>query len=159
MKLLASNIIEKYGTNNPYELCKLAGVLIVQEPLGNIHGYYNKVGGQKFIHVNDKLPEYFQGYVVAHMLYRVFTNPDEMLFLKRKSSQSFTEAESRANAFALNLSRYNDESDLDVHEFLYMCGLSERDTDDLFVRLYRAWDPKKTMNRDALFKYVISQMR
>lgn len=158
MKVLASSIVNKYGTRDPYKLCKLNDILIIQEPLGNIQGYYNNVDGQKFIHVNDKLPEYYQSYVIAHMLYRVFTNPEEMLFLKRKTAKHFTESERLANAFALNLAFPKRVAEIKTNNFLYLCGLSDNDIEDLFNRLYRVWDPKHTMNRDDLFRFVIDSL-
>lgn len=96
----ASEVIQKYNTNNPYEIAKNSKVVVILEPLGNIRGYYNKACGQKFIHVNDKLPMDKRPFVVSHLLYPALKDQDEMYILTGKNNSKFAET---ANAFALNL--------------------------------------------------------
>ena len=62
----ASEVIQKY---NPYEIAKANKIVVILEPLGKIHGYYNKACGQKFIHVNDKLSAQDRSHVVLQLLY------------------------------------------------------------------------------------------
>lgn len=91
----------KFKSNDPYQIAKDNGIMVIVEPLANIHGYYNNVLGKKFIHVNDMLPEYFRRFVVAHMLYGATYKPNEMMFLREKST--FTKTEVAANKFASEL--------------------------------------------------------
>lgn len=159
MKVLASEIIKKYQTRDPFAIAKKGGVLIIKEPLGNICGYYDNASGQKFIHLNDSLPEYYQDYVAARMLYRVFTNPDEMLFLKEKRAALFTELEKEANKFANNLLIADEDINMPIQEFFIKYGLNDNDIGDLETRLYRIWNPEKNMPFKELFWHVIARVR
>lgn len=96
----ASEVIQKYNTNNPYEIAKTSKIVVILEPLGNIQGYYNKACGQKFIHVNDKLPMEHRPFIVSHLLYPALKDQDEMYLLTVKNNSKFAEA---ANTFASNL--------------------------------------------------------
>lgn len=159
MKVLASEVIKKYQTRDPFAIAKKSSALIIREPLGNIYGYYDNTSGQKFIHLNDSLPEYYQGYVAAHMLYRVFTNPSEMLFLKEKRAALFTESEKEANKFANNLLIADEDINMPIQEFFVKHGLNDNDIEDLEARLYRIWDPEKNMPFEELFWHVIAHVR
>lgn len=74
-------------SKDPYIIAKENNILIVAEPLAKIGGYYNKVMNQKFIHINDGLPEHFQKYIVAFLLRSALHRPNEMLFLTRDQVQ------------------------------------------------------------------------
>ena len=140
MKNLAKEVMEKHNTRNPYEIARKENIVVVIEELGNVFGYYNQVMGQKFIHVNESLPAYFQSYVVAHMLYAAFTNNEGMQFLKEKAAAKFIESEKAANQFAIYLAF----GELDLAESLAQrmkdYGLTEEDILDLSDRLKRIWD-------------------
>lgn len=86
----ASEVIQKY---NPYEIAKTNRIVVILEPLGNIHGYYNKAHGQRFIHINDRLPIEERPCVVSHLLYPALKNQDELYLMKNDAqlAQSCTE--------------------------------------------------------------------
>lgn len=52
VKSTVNQLVEKYGTNDPFKLAKYIGILIVFEPLGNTLGYYNKHFRIPIIHIN-----------------------------------------------------------------------------------------------------------
>lgn len=85
-----------------YNLAKQHGVLIIGEPLGDFHGYYSQIDGQKIIHVNTRVPKPFQKYVVAFLLYGAANRPEEPLYLK-KTNQIYSEREREAALFTLEL--------------------------------------------------------
>lgn len=91
----------KSNITDPYQIARENNVIIIAEPLANIHGYYNNVMNRKFIHVSETIPEYFRRFVVAHLLYGVIHNPDEMMFLYERNT--FTKTEIEANKFAHKL--------------------------------------------------------
>ena len=160
MKLLASKVIRKYGTNDPFEIAAKNDVIIICEPLGNINGYFNRAHGQKFIHINDDLLPYFQKYIVAHLLYQAVTDPDQMMFNKRKKATRFTETETQANMFALNLLLSEEElNKKSVHDVFAMFDVSEEEQEDLFARLYKLWDKEHKMTREELLRHVLSCTR
>lgn len=74
-------------SKDPYIIAKENNIIIVVEPLAKIGGYYNKVMNQKFIHINDELPEHFQEHIIAFLLCGALNKPDEMLFLTRDQVQ------------------------------------------------------------------------
>ena len=73
----ANEVIQKH----PYEIAKANKIIVVLEPLGKIKGYYNKSFGQRFIHVNENLPEHKQHRVVNNILRTALKDQDEMHFL------------------------------------------------------------------------------
>lgn len=156
MKLLASSVKAKYGTSDPFDIARKCSITIIVEPLGNVQGYYNNAFGKKFIHLNEDLPEYYQRYVVAHLLYRAFTSPEEMLFLKSKTATRFTESEAEANRFAVNLMISDEDlTYLSADEIMSKYGLSNADKEELYERLYNLWDENRKMTREELFRHVI----
>jgi Zn-dependent peptidase ImmA (M78 family) len=152
MKNFASEIALKYKTTDAFELAKKNGVIIVKEPLGNIHGYYNTVDKVRFIHINENLPDRYQNYIVAHLMYAHLTNADYM-FLKRKQGMRFTDSEIKANAFALYFSCPKDE--LTVQDLFNVFDYSQSDIDNLLDRLYCTWDKDFTLTPDELLKHVV----
>lgn len=156
MKILASSVIDKYKTRDPFEIAKQNNIFIISEPLGNIYGYYENQLEQKFIHLNDVLPVYYQKYILAHLLYRVFTNPNEMLFLKKKRGLKFTEAEIEANKFAVHLTfdkeEFNKYNSLD--DYFKSLNMSEKDVSDLFKRLDSIWGFGKTPSKENLMTVI-----
>lgn len=156
MKILASNIIAKYNTRDPFEIAKQNDIFIISEPLGNIYGYYENQLEQKFIHVNDDLPAYYKKYVVAHLLYRFFTKPHEMLFLKKKRGLNFTQFEIEANRFAVHLTfdkeEFNRYNSLD--DYFKSLNMSDEDVKDLFERFDLIWKFGKEPNKENLLVVI-----
>lgn len=68
IKRRVRNLEKKYGTKNPYKLCKMLKIKILYLDLGNIKGIYKKVLTNKFIAINENLDEFCQKIVLAHEL-------------------------------------------------------------------------------------------
>lgn len=68
IKRRVRNLEKKYGTKNPYKLCKMLKIKILYLNLGNIKGIYKKVLTNKFIAINENLDEFCQKIVLAHEL-------------------------------------------------------------------------------------------
>lgn len=66
--LRVKNLMKKYGTKNPYILCKLLKIHIRYMDLGNIKGVYKKIVTNKFIVIDEKLSEIMQLIVLCHEL-------------------------------------------------------------------------------------------
>lgn len=86
----------------PYDIAKQHAILIIGESLGDFHGYYNNIYDQKIIHVNTRVPQAFQKYVVAFLVHGAIQRPNEPLYLK-KTNQTYTDHEREAGVFALRL--------------------------------------------------------
>ena len=159
MKHLAFEVMEKHQSRNPYEIARKENIIVVFEPLGNIYGYYNNAMGQKFIHINEELPEYFQRYVVTHLLYKAFTNSDEMQFLKQKTSNRFTASEIEANKFAAYL-KYDEKELMEAGSFkqaLRNHGMKDEDFDDLSNRIIRFWGNEAGSDIEEQVKFILNK--
>lgn len=62
------NLVKKWGTKNPYKLCKYLKIEILYMDLGKIKGIYKKTLTNKFIVINENLSEFCQMIVLAHEL-------------------------------------------------------------------------------------------
>lgn len=106
IKLRVKNLEKKYGTRDPYKLCKRLKINIIYMDLGEIKGIYKKVVTNKFIVINENLDKFCQKVVLAHELgHAILHHSKEIQALKdydlfpRFSNQ----IEVEANIFAAEL--------------------------------------------------------
>ena len=106
IKLRVKNLEKKYGTRDPYKLCKRLKINIIYMDLGEIKGIYKKVVTNKFIVINENLDKFCQKVVLAHELgHAILHRSKEIQALKdydlfpRFSNQ----IEIEANTFAAEL--------------------------------------------------------
>lgn len=106
IKLRVKNLEKKYGTRDPYKLCKRLKINIIYMDLGEIKGIYKKVVTNKFIVINENLDKFCQKVVLAHELrHAILHHSKEIQTLKdydlfpRFSNQ----IEVEANTFAAEL--------------------------------------------------------
>lgn len=100
------NLEKKYGTRNPYKLCKMMKINIVYIDLGNIKGIYKKVVTNKFIVINENLDKFCQKVVLAHELgHAILHHSKEIQALKDYDlfPQFSNQIEVEANTFAAEL--------------------------------------------------------
>ncbi|OLN21615.1 hypothetical protein BTO30_14130 [Domibacillus antri] len=104
VKDTVQTLIQKYGTNDPFEIADRNNILLSYEPLGRILGYYNMYKRVKFIHINHQLNEIGQRFVCAHELGHAVLHPKANTpFLKRNTLFSVERMEVEANTFAVEL--------------------------------------------------------
>ncbi|MCF0171607.1 MAG: ImmA/IrrE family metallo-endopeptidase [Bacteroidaceae bacterium] len=83
IKKRVKNLIKKYGTKNPYKLCKYLKIEIFYMDLGRVKGIYKKTLTNKFIIINENLSEFSQMIVLVHELgHAVLHNSKEIQALK-----------------------------------------------------------------------------
>ena len=81
--LRVKNLMRKYGTKNPYKLCKLLNIHVRYMDLGNVKGVYKKIVTNKFIIIDEKLSEIMQLVVLCHELaHAVLHNTKEIQSFK-----------------------------------------------------------------------------
>ena len=68
IKNIVDDLVIKYDTRNPYELCDLLSIPILYNNLGNIKGLFQNVQGSPVIHLNNYLSEDELKPVLAHEL-------------------------------------------------------------------------------------------
>ena len=106
IKLRVKNLEKKYGTRDPYKLCRRLKINIIYMDLGEIKGIYKKVVTNKFIVINENLDKFCRKVVLAHELgHAILYHSKEIQALKdydlfpRFSNQ----IEVEANTFAAEL--------------------------------------------------------
>lgn len=110
-----SILVNKHKTNNPFIIAENMGILILHEPLGSIHGYYNKYLRQKFIHINNELEIHDELFTCAHELSHAILHPDANTpFLRSNTLFSLDKLERQANIMASKLILYH----LDISKYL-----------------------------------------
>lgn len=133
--LRVKNLLEKYGTRSPYELCKKLDITIMYRDIGEIKGFFTKVLNKKYIVVNELLDEISQELVLCHELGHAYLhNNEESLFLKVRLGYSNI-FEDEANLFALELlkRRYNVIPD----EVIENCDLGRQTWENLLSLMYK----------------------
>lgn len=91
-----------YKTNNPFDIMKSKNILLIEEELGSIKGYYNMVLRQKQIHLNCNLEGNQRNFTATHELGHAILHPKSNTpFLLANTYQSVNKLEIEANKFAM----------------------------------------------------------
>lgn len=121
--LRVRNLIKKYGTKNPYTLCKILKIHVRYMDLGNVKGVYKKIVTNKFIVIDEKLSEIMQLIVLCHELGHAILH-DTKEIQSFKDYDLFPRISSRiedeANTFAAEL-LFDDNNEI------YETKISEKD--------------------------------
>ena len=99
--LRVKNLIEKYRTKNPFEICKKAGIEILYQDLGEIKGFHVRNVGVSLIIINSKLSELMMIIVLLHELgHAVLKHPTkDISFMKDNFFGYSNQLENEANLF------------------------------------------------------------
>lgn len=129
IQIRVKKLTKKWGTNNPFQLCKYLKIDVVYEDLGNIKGYYTKCLRKKFIVINSELDFFSRKIVLAHELGHALLHHQDILFMKKLFlSHKSSLYEKEANLFAALLLR---EESFFTEEYHSKCGLGYKILDDL----------------------------
>ena len=110
VRAAANALIEKYHTRDPFELAHFCGIVILEEPLGAIHGFYSRSHRQRFIHLNCALDEYCRAFTCSHELGHAVLHPAANTpFLQANTLFPVNRYEIEANRFAVQLLYADDE--------------------------------------------------
>ena len=110
IKSRVEQLKSQFGTRDPFILAESLGVLILDEPLGSVRGYYGRSHRQKVIHINEALEESLRQFVCAHELGHAVLHPDSNTpFLRANTLFSIDRFEIEANRFAADLLLPDDE--------------------------------------------------
>lgn len=105
-KIKGKEFRKKYGTRDPYKLCKRLKINIIYMDLGEIKGIYKKVVTNKFIVINENLDKFCQKVVLAHELgHAILHHSKEIQALKDYDlfPKYSNQIEIEANTFAAEL--------------------------------------------------------
>lgn len=122
-------IIRQCGTRDPYRLANYLGVIVIEEDLKSIYGYYSKANRIKMIHLNSRLHDNFKTFTCAHELGHSLLHSNENTpLLSKQSIVSELKIEKEANYFATQLIVDYGNSELEYlsnYQKLGYYGLSE----------------------------------
>lgn len=101
---LIGKLVEECGTRDPFKIARQKNIIVLEEPLKEIKGYYNKIRRIQMIHINDELEYFERMFVCAHELGHALLHPnDQTNKLSTYSTVSALKKEGEANYFATNL--------------------------------------------------------
>ena len=91
-----------YKTENPFNIIRAKNILLLNEELGLVRGYYNLVLRQKQIHINCNLGGVQRQFTATHELGHAVIHPKSNTpFLLANTYQSVDKMEIEANKFAV----------------------------------------------------------
>lgn len=101
---LIEKLVKECGTRDPFKIARQKNIIVLEEPLKEIKGYYNKIKRIQMIHTNDELEYFERMFVCAHELGHALLHPnDQTNKLSTYSTVSTLKKEGEANYFATNL--------------------------------------------------------
>jgi len=102
--LLVNKLINKYKTNNPFEICDALDYIVLQVSLIGVRGFYQYYDNSNIIYINLNLPEQVKKFVCAHELGHALMHKDvNAIYLDTRTFLKTSIYERQANIFAINL--------------------------------------------------------
>lgn len=103
-KRTAVELMEKYHTNDPFEIAEQQGVYTQVGPLGKIFGCCLTIAGERFIYINSDLDTPTQKMVAAHELGHAVMHQEDYFFFNWMNDTTYrNRAETEAHTFAAEL--------------------------------------------------------
>lgn len=104
MKEVINNLVKKYKTNNPFDIAKSMGAIILFDNIGDCNGFCLTINRQCIVYINNNLPNPQQRLTMAHelghmVLHKGYNTP----FLKQHTHLLVNKMEIEANKFAMHL--------------------------------------------------------
>ncbi len=98
---LVQSLVSRYDTRDPFVLCaELAVHLIFADLPDTVQGFYQRIGGHRFVYLNNKLPEPTARVVCAHELAHALLHSDyNVLELQRDTFFCCPKYEREADLF------------------------------------------------------------
>lgn len=132
MKNFVEEIIEKYGTRDPFEIARKLDILIVAEPLGEVESYFSP----SLIHINNRFPEWYQNFLVACQLYNALRPSDDLGFVFHSRYEFSREAIRFAVRLITDIDRVNKEG---FDSVARSYGIPENEIPRLRNRFNKIW--------------------
>lgn len=103
-------LVKSFQTRNPYRIARELGMLVIEEDLEELFGYYSNFNRIKIIHVNSRLNNQAKNSTCAHELGHAILHPNENTpMLSKDTMVSELKIEMEANYFATKLIMNPDE--------------------------------------------------
>lgn len=104
IKRIVEELVEKYQTRNPFELADKMGIILREDPLGVLKGYYIVYSGIKCICVNSDIDNVSEKkYIISHEIGHSVMHDQERFMFYPSTLFSLDKTEVEANRFATEL--------------------------------------------------------
>lgn len=104
IKKTVKKLVDKYKTNNPFEIADQMGILVQKHPLGKIGGYYMIYSGIKCICINSDIDDLkMENTIMAHELGHAILHTDTEFMFFENTLFIESKYERQANCFAAEL--------------------------------------------------------
>ena len=99
-KIIVDELIAKYHTANPFELCELLGFKLAYKPLGTLNGMYRYLRKAQFVTINCDRERPQQAITCAHEIGHGVMHPRENAFFLDSTLFVSKKQEIQADRFA-----------------------------------------------------------
>ncbi len=104
VKEIVTKLKKKYGTNDPFLLCKSLNIWVYILPLGNINGHYTYTKRKKVFFINENLNTVQRNFSCAHELgHALLHRKSNVYFNNAKTYFVQSKFETQADLFAAEL--------------------------------------------------------
>lgn len=104
IKALVKTLIDKYQTNNPFEICDALEIAIELLPLGGLNGTCSIQFGVSVIQINSSLDDFHRRLACAHELgHIILKHRNNKFFLSQNTNLCLPKYENEADYFAIEL--------------------------------------------------------
>lgn len=108
VKKAVEAVYNKHLTNDAFEIARRSKIIVIEENLGNLNGYYHSIDGVEFIHINSKLFEIEKLVVCSHCLgHSILHKEEKSFFIERFRLENASSLDLEAYYFASCLLQHN----------------------------------------------------
>ena len=99
--LRVRNLVRKFNTKDPYEICKKLNIQLICRDLGKRKGFCRRIKGIDFIFINSNFSEFLQLIILLHeMGHIILKHPrKDVIFMKTHFLGVSNKLENEANLF------------------------------------------------------------
>ncbi len=98
---LVEELVGRFHSDDPFEIAQAMNIIVLNEPLGTIRGYYGSSFRFRVIHINQDMEPWEKRFTCAHELGHAIIHPNvNTPFLRENTLFSVNKLEWEANLFA-----------------------------------------------------------
>lgn len=99
-----NELVKLYQTRNPFRIARELKILVLEENIDEIYGYYSMFNQIKIIHINSEISDIEKHITCSHELGHCILHPKENTpMLSKRTLTSELKIEKEANYFATHL--------------------------------------------------------